>query len=58
MFFLVYTFPYGSWLASDGGLTADHFLSDVPIPLWELACQRWRPDSRPFSFWCTYPLLL
>jgi hypothetical protein len=23
------------------------------IPLWELACQRWRPDSRPISCRCT-----
>jgi hypothetical protein len=22
-------------------------------PLWELACQRWRPDSRPISSRCT-----
>ncbi|WP_192564144.1 hypothetical protein [Pseudomonas gozinkensis] len=29
--------PCGSWLASDGGLTADLFLADCMQSLWELA---------------------
>ncbi|SDO17054.1 hypothetical protein SAMN04489798_2225 [Pseudomonas arsenicoxydans] len=51
--FLVYPVHCGSWPASDGTLAADQSLSGVPGPLWELACQRWRPDSRPVSFRCT-----
>ncbi|MGF6151652.1 hypothetical protein QFZ84_002636 [Pseudomonas fluorescens] len=43
-----------SWLACKGGLTADLSLADVPQSnLWELACLRWRPDSRPISCRCT-----
>ena len=43
----------GSWLASDGGLTADQSPADVPAQLWEQTCQRWRPDSQPITRRCT-----
>jgi hypothetical protein len=43
----------GSRPASDGGLAADPFFADVPRTLWELACQRWRPGSRPIFCGCT-----
>jgi len=44
----------GSWLACEGGLTAGQSLADVPqSKLWELACLRRRPDSRPISCRCT-----
>ncbi|RRW49235.1 hypothetical protein, partial [Pseudomonas moraviensis] len=39
----------GSEPARDGGLTADLFLEVAPIQLWERACSRKRPDSRPVS---------
>ncbi|MCS3836629.1 hypothetical protein HNR03_001209 [Pseudomonas sp. JAI111] len=51
----MYTEPCGSWPASDGAPPADQSHADVPIPLWELACQRWRPVSRPISCRCTEP---
>jgi len=42
----------GNWLASEGGLTADLFLTEYPrSKLWERACSRRRPDSRPVSHW-------
>ncbi len=38
----------GSWLASDGGPTANQSpATNTPFPLWERACSRRRPDSRP-----------
>ncbi|MGF6152922.1 hypothetical protein QFZ84_003916 [Pseudomonas fluorescens] len=44
----------GSGLAREGGLTADQSLADVhQSKLWELACSRRRPDSRPISRRCT-----
>jgi len=49
----MYPDPCGSWLASESGLTADPFFADVPRSLWELACQRWRPDSGPIFCGCT-----
>ncbi len=39
----------GSQPAGDGGLRADQSLAGCMQSLWELACQRWRPDSRPVS---------
>jgi hypothetical protein len=40
----------GSWLASDGGLTADQFLPEYTgFNLWERACSRKRFHSRPIS---------
>jgi hypothetical protein len=49
----VYTEPCGSWPAGDGGLTVAQSLAGVHQTLWELACQRWRPASRPISCRCT-----
>jgi hypothetical protein len=46
-------FYCGSWLASDGGLPADQILAGVHRTLWERACPRWRPASRPVS--SSYP---
>ncbi|MGF6152560.1 hypothetical protein QFZ84_003551 [Pseudomonas fluorescens] len=44
----------GAGLARDGGLTADLSLADVhQSKVWELACLRRRPDSRPISHRCT-----
>ncbi|MCP2225988.1 hypothetical protein OKW12_001393 [Pseudomonas silensiensis] len=44
----MYTEPLvGARLAREGGLTADQSLAGTHIPLWELACPRRRPDSRP-----------
>ena len=43
----------GSWPASEGGLPADPSPADAPDLLWELACQRRRPDSRPITCRCT-----
>jgi hypothetical protein len=51
--FQVYPVHCGSWPASDGGLPADQSPADVHRTLWERACPRWRPDSRPVSFRCT-----
>ena len=42
-----------SWLASEGGLTADPSPAAVLNLLWELACQRRRPASRPITCRCT-----
>ncbi len=47
------SWPVGSPHRSDGGLTADQSPADVHRTLWELACQRWRPASRPISCRCT-----
>jgi hypothetical protein len=44
-----------SLLAKAADLTM--IFAAVPISRWELACQRWRPDSRPCCLGCTYPLL-
>ena len=44
-----------SWLASEGGLPADPSPAAVLNLLWELACQRRRPDSRPITCRCTRP---
>jgi hypothetical protein len=44
------------WLASEGGLPADLTFLDVPNLLWERACSRMRPYSRPTSGRCTHPL--
>jgi hypothetical protein len=49
----VYTEPCGSWPAGDGGLTVAQSLAGVHRTLWELACRRWLPDSRPISCRCT-----
>ncbi len=35
--------------ARDGGRPDNQSLTDCTQPLWELACQRWRPESRPSS---------
>ncbi|MCS3837216.1 hypothetical protein HNR03_001814 [Pseudomonas sp. JAI111] len=49
-----YTSIYcGSWPAGDGGLPANQSPAGVHRTLWELACRRWRPDSRPISCRCT-----
>ncbi len=41
-------FRWGGWIKSSRGeLTLD--LTAVRVPLWEWACPRWRPDSRPRS---------
>jgi len=45
----------GSWLASEGGLPANPSPAAVLNLLWELACQRRRPDSRPITCRCTRP---
>jgi hypothetical protein len=42
----------GARLAREGGLPADQSLADVHHSLWELACPRRRPDSRPISLYC------
>jgi len=45
-----FSFSCGSGLASDGGLTADQSLPEYTgFKLWERACSRRRPDSRPIS---------
>jgi len=45
-----FSFSCGSWLASDGGLTADQSLPEYTgFNLWERACSRRRPHSRPSS---------
>jgi len=45
-----FSFFCGSWLASDGGLIAHQFLPEYTgFNLWERACSRRRPDSRPIS---------
>ena len=49
----MYPLYCGSRPASDGGPTADPSPADVPALLWELACQRWRPASRPITCRCT-----
>jgi hypothetical protein len=38
------------------GLLSGEKRSVYADPLWELACQRWRPDSRPISF--SFPRLI
>jgi len=43
----------GSWLAREGGLTADLILLLNTVQLWERACSRRRPASRPKSCRCT-----
>ena len=42
-------FPCGSEPAREGALTASRSPTEYPNPLWELACQRWRPVSQAFS---------
>jgi len=49
----VYPFSCGNWPASDGGRSADQSSAGVPVLLWELACQRWRPISRSIIRRCT-----
>jgi hypothetical protein len=49
----MYRIPCGSEPAREGGLLADLHLADVPDPLWERACPRRRPASRPESGGCT-----
>ncbi len=49
----MYPLNCGSWPASEGGLPADPSPADAPDLLWELACQRRRPDSQPITCSCT-----
>ncbi|AZE89813.1 Threonine synthase [Pseudomonas orientalis] len=37
----------GRGLAPDGGLRADQDFVSIPAQMWEGACPRWRPQSRP-----------
>ncbi|AZF02159.1 Vitamin B12 ABC transporter, B12-binding component BtuF [Pseudomonas orientalis] len=49
----------GRGIAPDGGLRADQDFVSIPVQMWEGACPRWRPPSRP-GCWIrpsTYPFL-